>query len=67
MLNSVRQHICFITQGSYIGYMFRLLVSLERLDVHITPFEANDIILCIPLMKTRWDPSVCIESCDLTN
>jgi len=28
MLNSVRQHNCFIiTQGSYIGYMFRLLIS----------------------------------------
>ena len=23
-LNSVRQHNCFITQGNYIGYMFRL-------------------------------------------
>ena len=22
MLNSVRQHSCFITQGNYIGYMF---------------------------------------------
>ena len=27
MLNSVRQHNCFITQGCYIGYMFRLLIS----------------------------------------
>jgi len=27
MLNSVRQHICFITQGSYVDYMFRLLIS----------------------------------------
>jgi len=24
MLNSVRQHNYFITQGTYIGYMFRL-------------------------------------------
>ena len=24
ILNSVRQHNCFITQGNYIGYMFRL-------------------------------------------
>jgi len=23
-LNSVRQHNCFITQGNYIGYRFRL-------------------------------------------
>ena len=27
MLNTVRQHSCSITQGSYIGYMFRLLIS----------------------------------------
>jgi len=26
MLNCVRQHNCFITQGSYIGYMFRQLI-----------------------------------------
>jgi len=24
ILNNVRQHICFIIQSSYIGYMFRL-------------------------------------------
>ena len=26
-LNSVRQHNYFITQGNYIGYMFRLQIS----------------------------------------
>ena len=26
-LNSVRQHNYFITQGNYVGYMFRLLFS----------------------------------------
>ena len=25
ILNNVRQHKCFIIQGSYIGYMFRLI------------------------------------------
>jgi len=25
ILNKVRQHSCFIIQGSYIGYMFRLI------------------------------------------
>ena len=25
ILKNVRQHNCFITQGSYIGYMFRLI------------------------------------------
>ena len=25
ILNNVRQHNCFIIQGSYIGYMFRLI------------------------------------------
>ena len=24
ILNGVRQHNCFVTQGNYIGYMFRL-------------------------------------------
>ena len=27
ILNSVRQHNQFISQGNYIGYMFRLLIS----------------------------------------
>jgi len=27
MLNDVRQYSYFITQGNYIGYMFRLLIS----------------------------------------
>jgi len=27
ILNNVRQHNYFITQGNYIGYMFRLLIS----------------------------------------
>jgi len=30
MLNSVRQHNRFITQGTYIGYMFQLLISHLR-------------------------------------
>jgi hypothetical protein len=29
-LSSVRQHNYFITQGNYIGYMFRLLISQLR-------------------------------------
>jgi len=27
MVNGVHQHSCFITQGCYIGYMFRLLIG----------------------------------------
>ena len=27
ILNSVSQHNCFITQGNYMGYMFRLLIG----------------------------------------
>jgi len=27
ILNHVRQHNYFITQGNYIGYMFRLLIG----------------------------------------
>ena len=39
ILNSVRQHNYCITQGTYIGY-----------NLHVTPFETNDLILCIPWM-----------------
>jgi len=49
MLNSVRQHICFITQSSYIGYMFRLLIS--HLQAYFNRFSHK--MLC-----THWDPSV---------
>ena len=50
ILNNVRQHSCFVIQGSYIGCMFRLIDQpssglLSRL---------SDKVLC-----TRWDPSVC--------
>jgi len=49
MLNSVRQHNCFITQNNYIGYMFRLLVS--HLQAYFNRFSHK--MLC-----THWDPSV---------
>jgi len=55
MLNSVRQHSCFITQGSYIGYIFRLFIShLQTYFCHL-----SHKTLC-----THWDPNVCIASCD---
>ena len=75
ILNSVRQHNYFITQGNNIG----LFLSFESQDamhilgshrvyiheihkiksfisksvtskLHVTPFETNDLILCIPWM-----------------
>jgi len=46
-INSVRQH--FITQGNYIGYMFRLLVS------HL---QAYSLQLSYSMLCTHWDPSV---------
>ena len=33
-------------------------------NLYVTPFETNDLILCIPWIQTRWDPKVCIASCD---
>ena len=49
MLNSVRQHNCFITQGSYIGYMFPLLIS------HLQAYSSQ---LSHKTLCTHWDPSV---------
>ena len=48
-LNNVSQHNCFITQGSYIGYMFRLIdQSSSGLFSRL-----SHQVLC-----THWDPSV---------
>jgi len=49
MLNTVRQHNCFITQGNHIGYMFRLLIS--HLQACFNWFSHK--MLC-----THWDPSL---------
>ena len=47
ILNSVRQHNHFITQSTYIGYMFRLQIShLQACFCHL-----NQKMLCI-----LWDP-----------
>ena len=49
VLNSVRQHNCFIIQRSYIGYMFRLIdQSSSGLFSRL-----SHKVLC-----THWDPSV---------
>jgi len=89
ILNNVRLHNYVITQGTYIGYMFRLKIShlqayflsFESQDaihtlgfhcvhihgihkiksfvspgvtckhnLHVTPFETNYLIICIPCM-----------------
>jgi len=52
-LNSVRQHSYFITQGNYIGYMFRLLTS------HPQAYFANWVTRCyahigIPSCLHSW-------------
>jgi hypothetical protein len=48
--NNVRQHKCFIIQGSYIGYMFWLInQSSSGLFSRL-----SHKVLCI-----HWDPSVC--------
>ena len=49
MLNSVRQHNCFITQINYIGYMFRLLIS--HLQGYFNRFSHK--MLC-----THWAHSI---------
>jgi len=76
MLNSVRQHNCFITQSNYIGYMFRLLVS--HLQAYFNRFShkmlgthwiqaclhqrnTNDLVFCIPLMYSTLG-SQCVHS-----
>jgi len=38
ILNNVRQHNYFITQGNYIGYMFRLFIS------HLQAYFVNYLI-----------------------
>ena len=40
ILNSVRQHTYFITQGTYVGYMFRLKISY--LQAYFLSFEPQD-------------------------
>ena len=52
ILNNVRQHNCFIVEGSYIGYMFRLTdQSSSGLFSRL-----SHKVLC-----THWDPSVCVH------
>jgi len=51
ILNSVRQHNYFITQGKYIGYMFRLQIS--HLQVYFCHLSHK--MLC-----KLWDPIVFI-------
>ena len=55
ILNNVRQHNCFIIQGSYIIiYMFRLIdQSSSGLFSRL-----SHKVLC-----TQWDPSVCTTRC----
>jgi len=45
-LNSVRQHNYFITQGNYIGYMFRLQIS------HLQAYFCR---LSHKMLCTPWD------------
>jgi len=40
ILNHVRQHNYFITQGNYIDYMFRLLIS------HLQAYFVNSVTKC---------------------
>ena len=50
ILNNVLQHNCFIIQGSYIGYMFRLIdPSSSGLFIRL-----SRKVLC-----THWNLSVC--------
>jgi len=49
ILNIVRQHNYFITQGNYIGYMFRLFVSY---------LQAYFCQLSHKMLCTHWDPIV---------
>ena len=46
MLNSVRRYNYVITQGNYIGYMFRLLIS------HLQAYFCQ---LSHKMLRTLWD------------
>ena len=48
-LNSVRQHSYCITEGNYIGYMFRLYIS------HLQAYFCH---LSHKMLCTLWDPFV---------
>ena len=40
-INSIRQHNCLITQGNYIGYMFRILFShLQAYSLQVKSHDA---------------------------
>jgi len=74
MQNSVRQHNCFIAQSNYIGYMFRLLISHlqayfnrfshKMLCTHWDPSVFTSMVYIKLDLLSRWDPNVCIASCD---
>jgi len=54
ILSNVRQHNYFITQGNYIGYMFRLLFS------HLQAYFVNRVTRCsahigIPSCLHSWN------------
>jgi hypothetical protein len=49
ILNCVRQYNYFITQGNYIGYMFRLQIS------HLQAYFCH---LSHKMLRTLWDPIV---------
>ena len=48
--NNIRQQNCFITQGSYIGYMFRLIDQ---------SFSGLFSRLSHKVQCTHWDPTAC--------
>ena len=41
-INTVRQHNCFITQGNYVGYMFRL--SNSHLQAYSLQVKSQDAV-----------------------
>jgi len=60
ILNSVREHNYFITQGNYIGCMFRLLFS------HLQVYFVNEVTRCYALTEIPVClRDVCVASCDL--
>jgi len=57
MVNSVRQHTCFITQGNYIGYSHLQAYSLQ--------VKAQDAVRTQPVQNRPENDCLIVEICSL--
>jgi len=64
ILNSVRQHNHFITQGNYKATCFDYRLVILRPILSIVSQDSMHTLGSQSTMFTRLDPNVCIASCD---